>query len=470
MEEITKQKKKTKSLLMIDMTKGNTLLLLLLFALPMFVGNVFQQLYNLADSVIVGKLVGSDALAAVGATNSVNFLFFAICNGFGSGGGIITSQAFGKGDEKEIRKSIVNTGYIMLLFPIVVGVTAFLLAKPILLLMSTPANILNDSIIYMQIMCVGLIFVALYNFSSSMLRALGDSVSPLFFLIFSCFLNIGLDIWFVAGFGWGVPGAGFATILAQFISGIGCMGYALLANPYFKFKKEDMKVDMSIMRSIVKLGVPLSFQFSLIAISCMALQRVVNSFDNVAIVSAFTATSRIEQLIHQPYQTLSAALSTYTGQNYGASKNDRVIKGYRTSLIVMLVFTVIMVPVMQFFGKPIMSLFVNDITVIEMGATALRISSWFYIFLGAIYVIRGILNGLGDAVFAVINGVVEVIGRFTVPILLTSITFIGIWGIWWSVGVVWFLSGFTAWLRYLSFSKKTFKKTMPSGDENLMDD
>lgn len=444
-EETVIDVKKTE---MIDMTEGSPMRLLIKFAIPLLVGNLFQQLYNLVDSVIVGKLVGANALAAVGASGSISFLFFALCNGIGSGGGIITSQMFGRKDVKKVKRCIANTAYIMLLFSVVVGTVAFFLAKPLLILLDTPSDIIADSIAYLRVMCLGIIFVALYNFSSSMLRSLGDSITPLIFLIASTILNGVLDFIFVYFFKMGVLGAAVATMIAQFISGIGCLIYATKSNPFFKLSKEDMKYDKPICESIVKIGVPLSLQFSLIAISTMALQRVVNSFGSVT-VAAFTAISRIEQVIHQPYQTLSASLSTYTGQNYGASNKKRILKGYHTGMVIMVIFTVLMLPVMQLFGDNIMRIFVNDAEVIAMGAKAIRISSLFYVFLGMIYTIRGVLNGLSDSFFAMLNGIVEVVGRFTVPIGLTAIASIGVWGIWWSVGVVWFLSGFTAWLRYL---------------------
>lgn len=436
-----------------NMTEGSPLKHILLFSLPMLVGNIFQQLYNLADSVIVGRLVGSNALAAIGATSSVTFLFIALCNGIGSGGGIITSQHFGSGNEANIKKSMINTAYIMLVFPLAVGLMAFVLAGPILKLLETPEKIMADSLSYIRIMCIGIIFVSLYNYASSMMRALGDSKTPLYFLVFSCVLNVGLDFFFVYTLNTGVTGAAIATIISQLVSGITCLAYALKTNPYFKFQKEDFRFDKDMALSIIKLGVPLSLQFSLIAISCMALQRVVNTFGEVAI-AAFTATSRIEQLIHQPYQTLGSSLSTYTGQNYGANKKDRVLAGYKKSLVVMVIFTLLMLPVMQFCGEWIMSIFVKERDVIEMGAKALKITCLFYIFLGMIYVVRGVLNGLGDSFFALFNGIVEVLGRFIVPVALTGIAAIGLWGIWWSAGIVWFLSGLTAWLRYKWYMKK----------------
>ena len=442
----------------LNMTEGNPIKLLITFAVPMLIGNIFQQVYNLADSVIVGRLVNANALAAIGASASVTFLFFALCNGIGSGGGIITSQFFGSGDEKMVKQCISNTAYIMLVFPICVGTAAFMLSRPILQLLKTPEEIMPDSLTYIRIMCVGIVFVSLYNFIASMLRALGDSKTPLYFLIVSCVINVILDVFFVYSLKMSVAGAGVATVISQLLSGAGCFVFAVKKNPYFKLEKEDFGINRDIIMSVIKLGIPLSLQFSMIAISCMALQRVVNSFGAVT-VAAFTATSRIEQLIHQPYQTLGTAVSTYTGQNYGAKKNDRITEGFRKAMLFMAVFSLVMLPVMQLGGRVLVGLFVKEEEVIAMGARAVRITSLFYVFLGMIYVVRGVLNGLGDAFFALLNGFVEVLGRFTVPFLLTAIPAIGLWGIWWSTGVVWILSGVTAWLRYRSYGKKIFAKS-----------
>ena len=227
-------------------------------------------------------------------------------------------------------------------------------------------------------------------------------------------------------------------------------------NSYFKFTKENMKFNKQITMSVLKLGIPLSFQFSMIAISCMALQKVVNSFGKTT-VAAFSATSRIEQIIHQPYQTLGAALSTFNGKNDGANLKDRVKEGYKKSLIIMVIFSIIMLPVMQLFSENIVRIFVDEEPVIVMGAKALRITSYFYVMLGTIYVVRGVLNGLGDSIFALINGIVEVLGRFIAPVLLVGIPAIGLWGIWWSVGIVWSLAGITALMRYFSFRNKVLK-------------
>lgn len=439
----------------LDMTTGNTVRHLLLFSIPMLIGNIFQQVYNLVDSIIVGRFIGADALAAVGVTGSITFFFFALCNGIGSAGGIITSQFFGSHDESKVKCCIANTGYIMLAFPFVVGMIAFVCARPLLVALATPETILEDAVIYTQVLSIGLLFVSVYNYVSCMLRALGDSKTPLYFLIFSCLLNVGLDFLCVCGLGLGVFGAGLATVIAQFIGGAACLIFAFTKNDYFKMNKEDLAIDGAVIWRTVRLGVPLSLQFSLIAISTMALQRVVNSFGAIT-VAAFTATSRIEQLVHQPYQTLSASLSTYSGQNFGAKDSERVFEGYRKGVLIMAIFTIIIVPVMYLFGHGITGWFVSEPEVIEMGAKALKITSLFYFFLGMIYVVRGVLNGIGDAFFAMFNGVVEVIGRLIVPILMTKYMGIGLWGIWWSVGVVWGISGLTAWFRYL-YKKKDIR-------------
>ena len=437
----------------VNMTEGNPVRLLLAFSVPMLIGNIFQQLYNLVDSVIVGQFIGADALAAIGATGSITFFFFALCNGIGAGGGIITSHFFGEGSTVKVKNCIANTAYIMLVIPTAIGVIAFFAAGPILRLLNTPDSIMADSKMYMQIMCVCIVMISVYNFASSMLRALGDSKTPLYFLIFSCILNGVLDVIFVYNLNLGVWGAGVATLISNMICGVLCLVFAFKTNSYFKLSRADWRVNPVILGRCIKLGVPLSLQFSLIAISCMALQRVVNSFGPVA-VAAFTATSRIEQLIHQPYGTLGTALSTYCGQNYGAKNHARIIEGYRKSFVMMAIFTAVMIPVIQIFGRPITALFVKEPEVIEMGAKALKITCWFYLFLGIIYVVRGVLNGIGDATFALINGVTEVLGRFVVPVILVAIPLIGVWGIWWSVGIVWFLSALTAWLRYLYMKKK----------------
>ncbi len=432
----------------IDMTKGDPVKHLIVFAIPALIGNIFQQVYNLADTAIVGHYVGKDALAAVGACASITFLFFALCNGIGSGGGIIASQYYGAHDDDKVKNCIVNTGLIMLLVPALFGTVGFITAPLLLQILGTPAEIIAGSTLYVRYMCCGLVFVSIYNYLCSMLRALGDSRSPLYFLIMSTIVNLVLDVLFVKQFNMGIQGAALATVISQFISAISCGIYAVKKNPYFKLSKKDFVINREMSFKVIRLGVPMSLQFSLIAISSMAVQSIVNSYGTTT-VAAFTSTNRIEQLIHQPYATLGAALSTFCGQNYGAKQNERVYEGYRKGMRLMVIMSMVMTFTMFFLGRAVCSLFVSDTEVIELGALGLRINSIFYMALGLIYVIRGVLTGVGDAFFALLNGIVEVIGRFTLPLLMTGYAGFGETGIWLSTGLVWVLSGVTAYMRYL---------------------
>lgn len=436
---------------MVDMTRGSITRLLIQFAIPMLIGNLFQQAYNLGDSMIVGHFLGSDALAAVGATGSVTFLFFSICNGISSGCGVVAAQSYGSGDTALTKRAIANAAYIMFTTALIMGVAAFLAAPTVLHLMGTHPDILENATIYMRMSCLGVPLIAVYNYTSSMLRALGDSRTPLYFLIFSCFLNLGLDVLFVRYFHMSVFGAALATIIAQVVSGVGCLIYALKCNPYFRLSREDLRPDGQIIGKAVRIGLPMAFQWSLIAVSSTALQTFVNSFDSTDVVAAYTATNRIESLLHQPYGSISAALATFSGQNYGARNLTRVKAGLRHGFWIAGVYTLLMTLVFQLFSTPIMHLFVKEEAVIAMGAQAMRLTSLFFLFLSLIYICRGVLNGVGDALFALINGVVEVICRIGLPMLIVLIPGVGYWGIWWTAGITWGISALFCLLRYASW-------------------
>jgi len=436
-----------------NMTEGNPLVLLAVFALPLLLGNLFQQAYNLADTIIVGKLLGKDALAAVGATGSVSFLFFSVSNGISSGGGIVTAQLFGAGRRDDVKRAIVNSAYIMLAAALFMGTLAYMLVPNVLRFMETPKEILPDSITYMRMMCASVPLVAVYNYAASMQRALGDSRTPLYFLIVASVLNVGMDLLFVGVFGLGVFGAALATMLSQLLAGVGSLVYAVRTNEYFRIERTHMRFDPVIAKNAVRLGIPLALQWSMIAISTTALQRVVNTFGTVA-VAAYTSTGRLEQLVQQPYGSMSMALSNYSGQNWGARKPERIRAGLRQGFAAVGLFSLLMFAVMQLFGNHLIGLFVNDAEVIAMGGRALRITSWFYLFLGVIYVTRGTLNGVGDAFFSFVNGAVEMAGRIFLPILLLGYTNIGVWAVWLTAGLTWMLAGISCLLRYLSWLRR----------------
>lgn len=430
-----------------DMTVGNEFSLLLTFSIPMLIGNLFQQFYNMVDSIVVGKYVGADALAAVGATGSLNFLFFSMCFGLGNGIGIMVSQYFGAGDDTAVRKTIFNSVMIIASISLIMGGTGFIFARSILEFLNTPANIIDNSTLYMRIVFVGIPAVASYNCVAAIMRSLGDSKTPLVFLIITSIMNVGLDLLFVIRFGMEVAGVAYATILTQYLAAIGAITFALIKNPYFKIEKSLRHYDRKITKNAYRLGIPLAAQNSLIAVSCVALQSVVNRFGS-GTVAAFTATSRVEQLVQQPFSSLGMAMSAFSGQNIGAGKLDRVKTSLVKGFIMIGVFSITMLLIMITLGDNIMRIFVSEQEVISVGSAALRITSLFYFFLGMIYIIRGLLNGAGDAIYSMINGISEVICRVLFANTLVLIPALGKWGIWFATALTWFVTGIVSLIRY----------------------
>lgn len=430
-----------------SMTEGSPSKLLLKFTIPMLIGNLFQQFYNMVDSIVVGRFVGSNALAAVGATGSLNFLFFAMSFGIAAGVGVVVSQYFGADRMDMVEKSIINGLYLLVAVSVLMGLIGIATARWVLTALDTPQIILEDAVIYMRVSCAGILAIAAYNGVASVLRALGDSKTPLYFMVIACFINIGLDLLFVIVFHWSVFGVALATVIAQLTAAAGAFAYALYKIPYFHIKKENRPVRKDIISRCFTLGLPIALQNALIAFSCIFLQKVVNGFgENV--VAANTALGRIEQLVQQPYNSLGAAITTYTGQNIGAGKIDRVKQGYRAAVRSVIVFSIVMFIPCQLLGEQIVGVFVTDPEVIAIGAKGLSITSWFYFFLGMIYVARSVLNGAGDAAFAMINGLMEVAGRVGFAVPLTKIPLIGVWGIFLTTGLTWALTGVVSMARY----------------------
>ncbi|MBO4668510.1 MAG: MATE family efflux transporter [Lachnospiraceae bacterium] len=433
----------------VNMTEGNPAKLILAFALPMLLGNLFQQMYNMVDCIIVGKCVGDDALAAVGATGSVNFFFFSISNGIGTGVGIVAAQFFGAGEHSRVRRAVSNSIYVVGAVGIVMSLLGFFAASPLLHLLNTPEECIDMSITYMRITCGGSLAVVGYNTVSSLLRALGDSKTPLMFLIVSCVLNIGLDLTFVRTLHMGVAGVAFATVISQLFSTFCCVAFARMRNPYFRIAKDERKPSPEIIKKSFSLGVPIAFMMSTISVSCIALQWVVNGFGPV-VGAANTSITKIEQIIQQPYGSLGAALSSYAGQNLGAGKTDRIRKGFFVGVRFVAVFSAIMFLIPKLFGRQIIGIFINDPEAISIGARGLMISSSFYFFLGMIYVCRGTLNGIGDSRYAMLNGFTELGCRCCLPKPITSIPSIGKWGIWMTTGLTWTITGVMSLFRFRS--------------------
>ncbi len=444
-----------------NMTEGSELSHILRFSLPLLVGNLFQQLYNVVDSAIVGRYLGSRSLAAVGCTGSVTYLFYSLIIGLSTGAGILIAQRFGARDYDSVKRLISNSAYAMGVFGVIISIISTVFAEPLLRLLDTPDNIIAEATGYMQIACMGTIAVAAYNWINSVLRSLGDARTPLIFLIVASVLNVLLDLLFVCVFRWGANGAALATVIAQAVSAVGSIIFAFIKNPCFKLQREQFILDWYIFKKCVVTGVPIALQNAFVSVSMVALQRTANGFgDNV--MAAYTATMRVEQLVQQPYSSLNVAISTFSGQNIGAGKTERAVRGYRKTVLVALGFSVIMLVLFMLLSRQIVGVFVDEAPVLEIGEQALKLSALFYFPLGLIHVTRGMLNGAGDVGYALINGIAEVVGRIGFAAILVNIPGVGHWAVWGTTCLTWVLTAVMSLIRYKGGKWRTkFKAAEP---------
>lgn len=431
-----------------NMTKGNPTKLLLTFAVPLMLGTIFQQSFILVDRIIVGHLIGTNAFSSVGATGSISMVFTSLCLGIAIGSGIVVSQFYGANDEGGTASAIRNGMVISLLSTLIVSILALIVTKPILMLLNTPVSLLEDSIIYMSISMGGLIIVILYYIPFSILRSLGDAKSPIIFLAVCSILNIVFDLIFVLTFHTGVEGTAIASLLAQGIAGILCFIYAVKKYSYFEMALKQAKFDRTIAKQILKICIPMGFQYSFIYLSSCILQWVINGF-GTSIIGAFTATNQIENLIQQPFTALGTAMATYTGQNIGAGKTDRIKQGLFSALKICAIYSLFLIFIFWGFGRTIMNVFVSDTAIIENAVKGIHITSIFFITLGMAQVLRYLLNGAGDSAYSMVNGIVEIVCRLVFVFVLTNISFIGQWGIWWTTALTWFCTAIFAFCRFM---------------------
>ena len=430
-----------------DMTQGNVTKKIIAFTLPLLFGNLLQQTYNIADTLIVGKYLGDDALAAVGATGSITYLFYTLCIGLSIGSGVIVSQYFGARLYDKLRLAIFNSAVVTAAFGLVISVGASLMARNILSLLDVPSELLDTSAGYMSIACAGTIAIAAYNWINAVMRALGDSKTPLIFLAAACMLNIGLDLLFVIKLGLGVNGAAFATVMAQGLSAVMCILYFFKKNEVVKLTRADCQLNKVIAVKCISTGLPIAAQNGLIAISMVALQKVTNSFGS-AVMTAYTVSMRIEQFIQQPFSSLGAAEATFTGQNIGAGKTDRAVQGLKKSVQLSTVFALVVLGAFFLFSRNLVGFFISGEASVNIAVKALLMTSSFYIPLGMIHTIRGFLNGCGDTGYAIVNGLAEVITRIGLSLILTRIASIGYWGIWITTSATWLVTALVSILRY----------------------
>ena len=437
-----------------DMTEGEPLRLLISFSIPLLIGNFFQQAYNFINSIILGKYVGKLALGAIGSTSPIRVFINSLSSGLIMGVGIIVSQFFGAKQDEKVKNVIGNSFFIIFIINLFMGFLGFFLGGYILYLLHTPIDTLPLAEKYLKTISIGFIPKEFLGLLSCILKALGDSRTPFRFLIVGYIINIILDYIFVIKFNFGVIGVGLATTISKFVGAFLCLIYAIISNSYFRLNIVDFICNSEIIYKIIKVGIPVAGQNSLIAFSLIALQRVVNSFGS-DLVTAFTVVTRIEQLVQHPFMSLGAAIATYTGQNIGAGKIDRVKLGFKRSVTCNTGFAIFIFLVFQIYAVKIVKIFGSDPTVVDYSVTGLKITCSFYIFLGLIHTTRNVLNGAGDANFCLLNGIVECIGRVGFARPLTMIPFIGLNGVWLTTGITWLLNGLFSLIRYKNGKWKT---------------
>lgn len=404
------------------MTEGNSLRLILTFALPLLLGNLLQQTYNMADAAIVGRYLGTDALASVGASSSVQFLVMGFCIGICLGFAIPVAQRFGAGDHKAMRQFIFQGAVLA------AGIAAFctilctILCPNILCLLSTPDNIYDNAYSYLFVLFLGIPFNILYNFQASILRAVGNSKTPFFFLAFSTVLNIFLDLLCIIIFQWGCKGAAIATITAQALSGICCFFYIMKKYEFLHPRKDEMSVESHKIGTLLAMGLPMGLQFSITAIGSMVMQSANNSLGSVY-VSGFTAGARIKQFAMCPFDAIATAVSTFCSQNLGARKYERIKQGLREGAIVGISYGIFIGLILIFFGRSLSLLFISgtESAVLDASAKYLRCMGYFFWALGILNVFRMSTQGLGYSGRAVYGGAIEMVARIVVSVFLVPV-------------------------------------------------
>lgn len=409
-----------------NMTEGSPAKLILGFAIPMLMGMLFQQVYSFVDTIIVGRYLGVNALAAVGSTSSINFLIIGFCVGICSGFTLPVAQRFGAKDYDGLRKFVGNSAIVAAIIAAILTIITALLCRNILEWMHTPADIIDDAYRYILVAFIGIPVTMLYNLLSGYIRALGDSTTPVIYLVISSFLNIGLDILFIVPFQMGVFGAAFATLLAQSISAILCFIHIVLKFDILHLKKEDWKLHPQYVRTTLTMGLPMGLQYSITAIGSVILQASVNPLGSIAVAS-MTACGKISGFMMCPLDALGSTMATYTGQNVGAGKLERVGKGLKAAVFSGWTYSVVAFCVAFFFGKNLMEIFVetDDVLVkaqvIDQGHLNLVIALAAYPLLTLVNTVRFTIQGMGFSGFAIFSGVAEMIARALVGLVLVPI-------------------------------------------------
>ena len=405
-----------------DMTQGRIWKKLIVFSVPLLIGNIIQQLYSTVDSIVVGRVIGDAAIAAVGASFPVMFMVNVLFMGVSTGTGIMVSQYFGAKDRASLSKTIGTTLMLMLIASAIVTVAGPLVTRPLMKLMMTPENVIDMSVEYLTIIFFGILGVAFYNGIAGILRGMGDSLVPLGFLTFACVLNIFLDIWMIAFLGWGVAGAAWATIISQWISAILCFIRLLRKNETYEIKRGYVRIDKEISARIAKLGLPAAATQIVFSLAGMVVQALTNTFGS-DVMASVTIVMRVDSFAVMPMFSFSMALSTYTGQNVGARKMDRVDQGVKNGIAIGLSVTVFLVGMIILFGRSLMGVFTSTGDIISLSYTMILILIPGYLAMSVAQILFGVLRGAGDTVSSMwISMITTVAIRAPLAYLLAFLT------------------------------------------------
>lgn len=433
----------------LNLTQGGITGTLLRFTLPMMAGALLQQCYNIADTLIVGQFVGPEALAAVGSAYTLMVFLCSILLGLSLGSSTVFSQQYGRGSLSALRHSTWVSFVLILAITVVLNVAAFLALDPILRFLQVPAEVYPLMRDYLWIIFWGILFTFIYNFYAALLRAVGDSVTPLWFLSLSVVLNIGLDLFFILSLDWGIEGAAAATVIAQGAAALGIVIYTYRKRPELKIRRNEIYLDRATLKEITEFSTLTCVQQSVMNLGILMVQGLVNSFGTV-VMAAFAAAVKIDAFAYMPVQEFGNAFSTFVAQNFGARKRQRIRRGIRQALLITCLFSLAVSLLIFLFAEPLMLIFVkpDEVEILRIGAQYLRIEGAFYALIGILFLLYGYYRSVRMPGMSVILTVLSLGTRVALSYILASLPAVGVTGIWWSIPIGWFIADLVGIVYY----------------------
>jgi putative MATE family efflux protein len=438
-----------------DLTIGNEKKVMLQFAFPMIVGNLLQQFYNIADSFIVGRFIGPEALAAVGTSFALMTFLTSAIIGLCMGSSVVFSMFYGAKNDKKLQNSFFVAFVLIALFTVVINLLVYLFTDGILHLLQIDVSIRSMTKEYLLVIFVGIFFIFLYNFFAAVLRSMGNSTLPVICIGVSALLNIALDLWFVVGLHQGVAGAAWATVIAQAVSALLIMIYTLTRVPQARLSRECMHFDPILAKEIAGCSALTSLQQSIMNLGILMVQGLVNSF-GVAVMAAFAAGVKIDAFAYMPLQDFGNAFSTFIAQNKGAGKTERIHRGIRSAAQLSTIFSLLISCIIFFFARPLLTIFIapERTDILEIGIAYLRIEGVFYLGIGLLFLLYGLYRGMGHPGMSVVLTVISLGTRVVLAYLLAPIPAIGLTGIWCAIPIGWVLADLTGFLYYVRYKKR----------------